>query len=404
VSEPTAAGVTPAAGDRREPWLMDPTVPPPGLARAPQGVDVALTGRCNLSCRYCFYADEMTGLSDLPTERWLALFGELGGLAVQRVTLSGGEVFVRPDLWELVDGLIASRLRYSMLTNGTLITEQTIAAFDEGKRRSRLDSIQVSIDGSRAEIHDRSRPPRSFDAALRGLRLLKEAGLPVTVRCTLNAHNVEDLPAIAELLLEDVGLLGFSTNEAEQMGTARCHGESIVLSPEQRARAMDVLTEMNERYGGRIAASAGPLAVARQYAEIDEAVARGETGFPGRGALCSCGGAFSKMAVLHDGTMAPCNMLPQLTMGTVGTHSLQEAWLHHPSINVLRQRRTIPLDTLPECDGCQYTGFCAGGCPAAVMARTGRLNAADTELCYRSHMMTPDGGHRRDARRTRHGQ
>ena len=251
-------------------WLLDPTVPPPGLARAPQAVDISLTGRCNLSCRYCFFAGEMAGLSDLPTERWLALFEELGGLAVQRVTLSGGEVFTRPDLWELVDGLVASRLRYSILSNGTLITEKTIAAFGEGKRRLRLDSIQVSIDGSRAEIHDKSRPPHSFDAALRGLRLLKEAGFPVTVRVTVNAHNVEDLPAIAELLLEDVGLAGFSTNEAEQMGTARCLGESIMLSREQRLRAMDLLTGLNERYGGCIGASAGPLAAAGFFAEIDD--------------------------------------------------------------------------------------------------------------------------------------
>jgi SynChlorMet cassette radical SAM/SPASM protein ScmE len=366
-------------------------------------VDIALTGRCNLRCGYCFYADEMVGLSDLPTERWLAVFEELGGLAVQRVTLSGGEVFTRRDFWELVDGVIDGRLRYSLLSNGTLITEQTIAAFEQGKRRPRLDSIQVSIDGSRAEIHDRSRPPRSFDAALRGLRLLKEAGLPVTVRVTVNAHNVEDLPAIARLLLEDVGLPGFSTNEAEQMGSARCQGESITLSREQRARATTLLEELNEHYGVRIGASAGPLAAARQYAEIDAALARGETGLPGRGTLCSCGGVFSKMAILHDGTMAPCNMLPQLTMGTVGTHSLQEAWLHHPSINVMRQRRTIPLDSLPECEGCAYTGFCAGGCPAAVMARTGRLNAADTTACYRSHIMAPVDHRRCDVRRERHG-
>ncbi len=371
--------------DPTERWLMDPTVPPPGLATAPSSVDISLTGRCNLRCRYCFFADEMAGLSDLPTERWLAAFEELGGLAVQRVTLSGGEVFTRRDLWELVDGLIDSRLRYSMLSNGTLISDKTIAAFEQGKRRQRLDSIQVSIDGSRAETHDKSRPPRSFHRALRGLRLLKEAEFPVTVRVTVNAHNVEDLPAIARLLLEEVGLPGFSTNEAEQMGTARCQGESITLSPEQRKRAMTLLDELNEQYGGRIGASAGPLAAADHYAEIDAAVARGETGFPGRGTLCSCGGAFSKMAILHDGTMAPCNMLPQLTMGTVGTHGLQEAWLHHPSVNVLRQRRHIPLDTLPECEGCEYTGFCAGGCPAAVMARTGRLNAADTEFCYRGH-------------------
>ena len=51
---------------------------PEGLAVAPRTVEISVTGRCNLSCSYCFYSNEMAALSDLPTERWLAIFGELG--------------------------------------------------------------------------------------------------------------------------------------------------------------------------------------------------------------------------------------------------------------------------------------------------------------------------------------
>lgn len=364
-------------------YPFDPTVPPPGLKPRPQTVDISVTGRCNLKCRYCFYADEMAALSDLPTERWLARFQELGELAVQRVTLSGGEAFTRPDLFTLIDGLLANKMRYSILTNGTLITKKMLQAFEVGKRRLRLDSIQVSIDGSCAEVHNKSRPPNSFDRALRGLRLLKEAGFPVTVRATVNRHNVDDLENIARLLLEDVGLPGFSTNEAEQMGTARCHGQDVVLTRQERQRAMDTLVALNQKYGGRIGAQAGPLSRARHFSEITERVARGETGLPGRGTLCSCGGVFNKMAILHDGTMVPCNMLPTLTMGVIGVNSLQEAWLRHPSINVVRQRRQIPLSALPTCRDCPYTGFCAGGCPASVMSKFGRLNVIDPLICYR---------------------
>ncbi len=363
--------------------VLDPTVPPSGLSPAPRQVELSITGRCNLKCRYCYYADEMTALSDLPAERWLKFFAELGGLAVQRVTLTGGEVFTRPDLFELIDGVIAHKMRYSVLTNGTLVTEQIVAAFGIGKRRLRLDSIQVSIDGSTPEIHDLSRPPNSFARALRGLRLLKEARFPVTVRVTVNHHNVDDLPKIAHLLLEEIGLPGFSTNEAEQMGTARCYGENIVLTPEQRRYAMKMLATLNEQYGGRINAAAGPLAMSRHLSDIEARVSRGEEAMPGRGTLSSCGGVFSKMAVLHDGTMVPCNMLPTLTMGTIGTHPFQQVWLHHPAINAVRYRRQIPLDALPECRDCDFTGFCAGGCPASVMAKTGRLNARDPMVCYR---------------------
>ncbi len=362
---------------------VDLTIPPQGVPSAPNSVDICLTGRCNLSCRYCFYADSMREKRDLPTERWMEFFKELGTLGVQRVTLSGGEVFTRPDIFTLIDEIVINRMRYSLLSNGTLITDEVIAFLMEGKRQLRLDSIQVSIDGSCAAIHDRSRPPKSFDRALHSLRLLVEAKFPATVRVTLNHHNINDLENIARLLIDDVGLQSFSTNEAMAMGTARCNGENITISNDERRRAMKKLTELNERYDGRIGAEAGPLALARMVSAIEQRLARGETEMPGRGTLCSCGKVFSQMAVLHDGTMVPCNMLPTLTMGVIGMHSLQDAWLNSPAINAVRHRREIPLSTLPECSGCQYTGLCTGGCPAAVMATSNRLIGTDPLTCYR---------------------
>ncbi len=365
--------------------VPDPTDPPRGLKPAPRSVDISITGRCNLRCKYCFYADSMTALDDLPTGRWLAFFQELGGLAVHRVRLSGGEVFTRPDLFELIDGLIANRMRYSLLTNGVLINDKMPARFEKGKRRLRLDSIQVSIDGSRAGIHDRSRPG-SFDRAMRGLRLLEKNGFPVAVRVTINRHNVEDLPAIAELLLEDVGLPGFSTNEAFPMGSGKCSGGSILLNRDQRRRAMDLLTTLNKRYGGRISAQAGPLSLARQFADIEARLSRGETSMPGRGRLASCGGVFNKLDVRHDGAIIPCTMLPSLTMGRIGEVDFQDAWLHHPAVNRVRRRRNISIRSLDACRDCRYAGFCNGGCPGVVMSRTGELNARDPMGCYRIHL------------------
>lgn len=365
------------------PDYPDLTIPPPGTQSVPESVDLALTGRCNLSCEYCCYADSMTSKRDISAERWSEILKELGNIGVRRVSLSGGEVFVRPDLFTIIDSVIENRMRYSLLSNGTLITKDTIAAFQVGKRRLRLNSVQISIDGSCAEIHDLSRPPKSFDRAIRGLRLLAEAKFPVTVRVTLNHHNINDLPEIAALLIDDIGLPGFSTNEAEFMGTARCNGQNIVLSKEERKKAMNILTELNEHYGRKISALAGPLAMATMVAEIETLIAAGETGQPGRGTLCSCGGVFAQMAILHDGTMVPCNMLPTLVMGVAGMHPIKEAWRSSPAINAVRYRRNVPLSAIPECNDCNYTGFCSGGCPASVMSKTGKMIGIDPTSCFK---------------------
>jgi len=354
------------------------------LSSAPVEVDIAITGRCNLRCCYCYYADEMTARGDLPTDRWLAFFEELGRLAVRRVYVTGGEPFTRPDLFELIDGIIANRMRYALLTNGTLLTEERLACFDQGRRRARLDYIQVSIDGSRAEIHDQSRPA-SFERAIGGLRLLVAGGFHAPVRITVNRHNVGDLEETVHLLLDEIGVPLVSTNEAFPCGVTERDAGRLILTPAQREQAMRTLVELADRYPGRINATAGPLALARQFQMIEEAQAAGQNRLPGRGTLSSCGCPFSKIAVHHDGTIVPCHLLASLRLGTIGVDDLRQVWQHHPTLQALRQRHDIPLSTLPTCADCAYQGFCTGGDPAGALFLTGELNARNPMDCLRVH-------------------
>ena len=62
-------------------------------------------------------------------------------------------------------------MRYNILSNGTLINEKILSQFEKGKRRLRLDFIQISIDGSTARIHNKSRP-NSFARSIKASRLL----------------------------------------------------------------------------------------------------------------------------------------------------------------------------------------------------------------------------------------
>ena len=349
----------------------------------PTSVEIAITGRCNLHCQYCFYNDEMVALRDQSTEEWLAFFEKLGDLAVRRVTLTGGEVFTRRDIWELIDGIIANRMRYSILSNGTLIDEQVLAQFQVGKRRLRLDSIQISIDGSCAEVHNRSRP-NSFDRALRGLRLLKEAGFPVTVRTTINKHNLHDLENIARLLLEDVGLPSFSTNEAMPMGAGCDNQAAITLSAAEKLEAMRIMQRLVARYPGRLQATAGPQSKLKMYADMEHARQTGErVSSYTSGHLTACGCIFSKLDVLHDGTIVPCHILHQLHLGHIATDSLDEIWHTHPIILAMRERRSIPMRQVPGCIGCEWADYCNGSCPGLAYEITGELNRANPEDCYR---------------------
>ncbi len=363
----------------------------PDINDAPKSLDISLTGKCNLHCEYCFYAEEMESRPDLPLEQWQTFFKELGQLAVRDVCLSGGEVFVRPDLWDLIDGVVANRMRYSILTNGTLFAVKSIKEFEMGKRRTRLNSIQVSIDGSCPEVHDKSRGKGSFKRAIRGLRLLKDAGFPVTSRVTVNRYNVDDLENIASLLLEDVGLNGFGTNDAMPMGAGCSNQASIALLVGQQVTAMESLARLTEKYDGRVQASAGPLAKWRSYREMEHAKATGEkTARWQMGYLTSCGCMFNKLAVHHDGLITPCNILAKLEMGRINRDSLKEIWKTHPTLQALKDRRQIPMDQVPGCEDCEWTPFCNGSCPGLAYEMTGDFNRANPHDCYR-HFLEETG-------------
>jgi len=349
---------------------------------SPKHIDIAVTGKCNLNCAYCFYADEMTSRSDLSTTQWLKFFDTLGEARVLTVCLTGGEALSRPDFFELVDGVIANRMRYQILSNGTLITEKMLEKFDKGKRRLRLDSVQISIDGSSADVHDHSRP-NSFSRALRGLTLLKQNGFPVTVRVTINRYNYNDLENTARLLLEEVELSGFSTNEAYPCGATNRYEEGIMLNVAQRREVMETLLRLNERYHDRISATAGPLALAKEECEYQEFVKKGIKNVPGRGGLTGCGGVFEKLAILHDGTIVPCHVISDLHLGNILTDDLLQVWHSHPQLQGMRARGSISLDTIDPCRKCDYQGFCTGGCPGGAYFLTGDFNQRNPMDCYR---------------------
>ena len=165
------------------------------LPRTPLQVDLELTSRCNARCAYCYYLkNEGVRYEDLPTATWLAFFDELAAAKVLEATLAGGEPLMRPDFLELVDGLSRRNIRFRLLTNGWFVTPELA---EELAATRRCASVQVSLDGSTAAVHERLRGRGTFEPALRAIRILQAAGLPTTVRATVHAGNLDDLPALA---------------------------------------------------------------------------------------------------------------------------------------------------------------------------------------------------------------
>ncbi|MEI6450406.1 MAG: SynChlorMet cassette radical SAM/SPASM protein ScmE [Actinomycetes bacterium] len=358
----------------------------------PRSVDIDVTGRCNLRCAYCYhFASAADTPDDLPTAVWLRFFAELKRHAVLDVTLSGGEPFIREDLPVLVEGIVAANLRFSILSNGTLVTPELARMLAAS---GRCDHVQVSLDGGSAAAHDACRGAGSFERALAGLQALRAAGVPVAVRLTIHRGNVHDLEAAARLLLEDLELPSFGANAAGYMGLCRGNAAAVMLTTDERSAAMETLLRLSDRYPGRIGAMAGPLAEARLWAGMVAAAeggaADGVSGAPRGGRLNGCGVGGAKLAVRADGVVTPCTQLPQIELGHIARDDLGELWRTHPELARLRRRHTIALTEFAECAGCPYIAACTGNCPGAGAVLTGDAYRPSPDACLRRFL--EDGG------------
>jgi SynChlorMet cassette radical SAM/SPASM protein ScmE len=351
------------------------------LMKTPRSVDLAITNRCNLRCTYCSHFTGAGDVSqDLPKEEWFQFFEELNRCAVMNVTLQGGEPFYRKDLNELVEGIVENRMRFNILSNGTLISDG-MAAFLAAT--GRCDGVQVSIDGSVPTTHDACRGEGNFLKAMRGIESLQKYSVPVPVRVTIHRKNVGDLENVAKLLLEEVVLPSFSANAASYMGLCRQNTEQVQLTVEERSLAVEILLKLEKKYNGRISATAGPLAEGRNWLEMEKGRQEGKETNSGCGYLSGCNGPMNTLSIRADGVMVPCIQMSHMELGRINKDNLQEVWQAHAALKRLRERHKIPLSDFEFCQGCEYIDYCTGNCPALAYTILGKENHPSPDACLR---------------------
>lgn len=196
------------------------------------------TRRCNLKCVHCYaHAKDIPFENELSTEEGKQLIDDLAGFGVPVILFSGGEPMVRKDLPELAGYAVNKGIRAVISTNGTLITpEKARILKDIG-----LSYVGVSLDGME-EIHDKFRGVTgAFKKAMEGIRNCQEVGIKVGLRFTINKFNVDEIPAIFDLLEEkDIPRICFYHLVYAGRGSELVKDD---LTHEETRRAVDVIIE-----------------------------------------------------------------------------------------------------------------------------------------------------------------
>jgi len=299
---------------------------------------------CNLHCGHCLVSSGPNGDNGLPLETILDLVDQALSLGTRHFFLTGGEPFLRSDIFDIVDHILGDReAEIVILTNGILLPGRIIERLKE--RDSGRVRLQVSLDGSEAGINDRIRGAGSFRRIVRGIGAAVEAGFDVSVTTVITKENADDIGNVTAL----VGRLGAGTHHLlwlHRRGRA-LEGDDypapavekvieVVRAAQDAGRRAGVLVDNLEAVKARLRSGAGT---------------KWDLSKAGVSALC----------VYSDGNVYPSAAMAgvrELCCGSIGEHSLMEI---RRESEVIRSFRRASVREKEVCRECPFRFVCGGG-------------------------------------------
>lgn len=321
-----------------------------------------LTETCNLRCRHCYQGGAAGDELSLAEAREVggevsAMLGDWAGAYGMEFspafTVTGGEPFLRKDIFEILGEISDRGFALHVLTNGTLIDRQRAAKLAALGVRG----VQVSVEGPE-RVHERIRGAGSFERAFKGIENLLAEGIRVTVNATLWSLNAGTASELAELAARR-GVQRFGFSRLVPCGSGRALLDGMLAAEKVR----EIYTNLLSLGGGGIEVVTGDPLAAQMGLRADADL--------GRTPLGGCAAGLSGLTLLPDGTIVPCRRLP-IPIGNIRRDSLREVWASSDVLSALRDRARYG----GKCGCCPRWAACRG-CRAIAYAYTHARGEAD---------------------------
>ncbi|HEY6339223.1 MAG TPA: radical SAM protein [Candidatus Sulfotelmatobacter sp.] len=321
----------------------------------PMSVQLDITYRCNERCVHCYLDHDDHG--EMTTAEIKHLLDEMADAGVFILTISGGEILMRKDFFEILEHARRRTFCIKLKTNAVLIRQrEAVRIRDLG-----VESVQISIYSHRPEVHDAiTLVPGSLKRSLDAIRFLKSQGLKVRIANVLMIQNMQDYKGVRAL--------------AEELGV------EFTMDP--------TVTPMMD--GDRSVLKLGIDTAALQRVFRDEALVGDAEEFcavkgpPGDDELQSlpCSAGHTAAYVSPYGDVYPCVQFP-LSCGNVRQQRFVDIWRDSEQ---LKEVRAIRLKDLSGCSQCMHGTSCSR-CPGLAYME-GNMRGPSTQDCERSFART----------------
>jgi radical SAM protein with 4Fe4S-binding SPASM domain len=314
---------------------------------------------------------QQEAIAPLPTaQQWLALGEEAQKSGLVYLLLTGGEPFLRPDLRQILSGLNRLGLLVSINTNATLIDETVI----QWLKQTPPCRVNVTLYGAcDATYHRLCGNPQGYTQAVRGIRLLKQAGISVRINCSVTAYNTADLEGIFAFARQE----GLPVQASSYMFPPLRRASGMVgrndrLSPEEAARQsarLMLLQYGKEEYLRRVSSLSLPGELGEECPDL-----------PAEGEKLRCRAGKCSFWVTWEGKIQPCGMFSGIEAPNVFRESFSAAWEQV-------KQTAAAIRTAPKCGKCPLRAQCKP-CAAMALTETGHFGGVPEYRCEMTHAFT----------------
>jgi len=333
--------------------------------RRPLSVHFDLTYRCNERCVHCYLDHEDHG--ELTTSECINALEQLARAGALFLTFSGGEIFLRKDLEEILT--VARRLQFdiSLKTNALLLTAERARMLHRlGVRR-----VQISVYSSEAAVHDAiTKVQGSLQRSLAAIPLLQEQGILVKLACPLMKQNLMAYRGVMALA-EQLGVPYVLDMTITPMMDGSQEPLEHRVSPEA---LLPILQDTGLQSCGTKTASKDWEPSANASPTLGSSVSSGIESSAYEDLPCSAG--HNSCYVSPYGDIYACVQLP-MPAGNLREERFEHIWENAPALERIRNVRESQL---PVCSRCEIRSYCER-CPGLAWMEGGDLLGAYERAC-----------------------
>jgi len=331
--------------------------------RAPMQVSIEVTRRCPLECQHCYnnlpMGDQDARSREMTTEEHFRMLDELVEMGCIWLLYTGGEIFARKDFLEIYTYAKRKGFLITLFTNGTLINERIADYLVEWPPFA----IEITLYGRTRETYEAlTQIPGSYDRCLRGIKLLRERGLPLKLKTVATSINKHEITAMRQFAEEELGAEFKMDGQINPRIDCSQSPLAVRLTPEEVV-TLDMSAPKGVSEYRRLA---------KHDMENPPSLSQGNT-------VYFCGGGMNSFAINAYGEMGICVISQQDTF-RVQESGLTRVW-EESLLNLRNRKRT----RVTKCIECRIQSLC-GMCPANGELENGDRESPVDFLCHVAHL------------------